>query len=59
MPNREQPQAMREIAARRILALASRGERNPDRLCAAALVTLNNALPRLPEPAIRIPVQES
>ena len=35
-----QPGALREIAARRIIALASRGERNPERLCAAALATI-------------------
>jgi hypothetical protein len=35
-----QSAALREIAARRIIALASRGERNPARLCAAALATI-------------------
>ena len=38
--SRVQPSALREIAARRIIALASRGERNPGRLCAAALATI-------------------
>ena len=38
--DRIQPGALREIAARRIIALASRGERNPERLCAAALATI-------------------
>ena len=33
--SRRQPGALREIAARRIIALAARGERNPERLCAA------------------------
>ena len=32
--DRTQPGALREIAARRIIALASRGERSPERLCA-------------------------
>ena len=34
------PAALREIAARRIIALATKGERNPERLCAAALATI-------------------
>jgi len=34
------PAIMREVAARRIIALASKGERDPDRLCAAALGTI-------------------
>ena len=38
--HRLQPGALREIAARRIIALASRGERNPQRLCAAALAAI-------------------
>jgi hypothetical protein len=38
--DRLQPAALREIAARRIIALATKGERNPERLCAAALATL-------------------
>jgi len=38
--DRMHPAALREIAARRIIALASRGERNPERLCAAALATI-------------------
>ena len=35
-----QPCIMHEVAARRIIAMASKGERNPDRLCAAALATV-------------------
>jgi hypothetical protein len=38
--DRRQPAALREIAARRIIALATKGERNPERLCAAALATI-------------------
>jgi hypothetical protein len=38
--DRRQPGVLREIAARRIIALALRGERNPARLCAAALATI-------------------
>ena len=38
--DRLQPAALREIAARRIIALASRGKRNPHRLSAAALATI-------------------
>ena len=37
---RRQPGALREIAARRIIALSLRGERSPTRLCAAALATI-------------------
>ena len=32
--------ALKQIIARRLIAAASRGERNPDRLCEAALVSL-------------------
>jgi hypothetical protein len=35
-----QPQDLCEVAARRIIAMASTGERNPHRLCAAALATV-------------------
>jgi hypothetical protein len=38
--DRRHPAALREIAARRIIALATKGERNPERLCAAALATI-------------------
>jgi hypothetical protein len=37
---RDNARILREIAARRIIASASRGERDPDRLCDAALATL-------------------
>jgi hypothetical protein len=50
------PEIMREVAARRIIALASKGERDPDRLCAAALGTIarTNVKPiaRSPEYAV-------
>jgi len=39
----EQPEEMRKIIARRIIDAASRGERDPDRLCAAALVSIGVA----------------
>jgi hypothetical protein len=32
--------ALKEIIARRLVAMAGRGERNPDRMCEAALVSL-------------------
>jgi hypothetical protein len=50
--NRGQPEIMRHVAARRIIALASKGERDPDRLCAAALVTvtMGNGVDRRHEP---------
>lgn len=35
-----QPEVVREVIAKRIVALASKGERNPDRLCEAALRAL-------------------
>jgi hypothetical protein len=38
-----QPQSMYEVAARRIIAMASKGERNADRLCAAALATVTKS----------------
>ena len=50
------PGIMREVAARRIIALAAKGERDQDRLCAAALGTIarTNArmIARPPECAI-------
>jgi len=39
-----QPEIVREAIAKRIIALAAKGERNPDHLCKAALATLG--LPR-------------
>jgi len=39
-----QPDIVKETIARRIIALAARGERDPDRLCEAALTALG--LPR-------------
>lgn len=56
---RDHPRVMRQVAARRIIALASKGEREPDRLCAAALATIADAIARMPEPAIRIPAATS
>jgi hypothetical protein len=38
--DRRQSAALRGIAARRIIALATKGEHNPERLCAAALATI-------------------
>jgi hypothetical protein len=35
-----QPEIVREIVAKRIIALATRGERDPDRLCDSALAAL-------------------
>jgi hypothetical protein len=43
-----------EVAARRIIAMASKGERNPDRLCAAALATVAKSARRQPEPPVRV-----
>jgi hypothetical protein len=37
-----QPAIVNEIIARRIIALAEKGERDPDRLCAGALAALGN-----------------
>ncbi len=37
------PRIMHEVAARRIIALASKGERDAERLCAAALATIAKA----------------
>jgi hypothetical protein len=49
-----QPHSLCEVAARRIIAMASRGERNPDRLCAAALATVTKSARRQPEPPVRL-----
>ena len=38
-----QPEVVKEIIAKRIVALAARGERNPERLCEAALAELGIA----------------
>jgi hypothetical protein len=35
-----QPEIVREAIAKRIIALAAKGERNPDHLCEAALAAL-------------------
>ena len=37
-----QPQIVNEIIAQRIIALAQKGERDPDLLCAGALTALGN-----------------
>ena len=37
-----QPAIVQEIIAKRIIALAKDGERDPDRLCAGALTALGN-----------------
>ncbi|HEY1361633.1 MAG TPA: hypothetical protein VGF60_05265 [Xanthobacteraceae bacterium] len=43
-----QPEGMRETLARRIVELASKGERNPDRLCEHALRSMGfSESPRL------------
>jgi hypothetical protein len=49
-----QPQNLCEVAARRIIAMASKGERNPDRLCAAALATITKSARRHAEPPVRL-----
>jgi hypothetical protein len=49
----DQPGSVREIVARRIIALAAKGERNPDRLCAAALATIARTFAEAPEPLVR------
>jgi len=53
-----QPHGMCEVAARRIIAMASKGERNADRLCAAALATVTRSAiksaRRRPERPVRL-----
>ena len=49
-----QPRDLCEVAARRIIAMASKGERNPDRLCAAALGTVMRSARFQPAPPIRL-----
>jgi hypothetical protein len=48
------PRSLCEIAARRIIAMASKGERNPHRLCAAAFATVTKSAQRQPEPPVRL-----
>jgi hypothetical protein len=43
-----------EVAARRIIAMASKGERNPDRLCAAALATVTKSARQRSDPPVRL-----
>jgi hypothetical protein len=50
-----QPHNLCEVAARRIIAMASKGERNPDRLCAAALATVAKSAQRQSDPPVRLP----
>jgi hypothetical protein len=38
--DRRQPEIVREAPAKRIITLAAKGERNPDRLCEAALAAM-------------------
>jgi hypothetical protein len=40
--DRGQPPIVQEIIAQRIIAVAKTGERDPDRLCEAALLALGN-----------------
>jgi len=49
-----QPRDLCEVAARRIIAMASTGERNPHRLCAAALATVTKSARFQPAPPIRL-----
>jgi hypothetical protein len=49
-----QPQDLCEVAARRIIAMASTGERNPHRLCAAALATVARSARLQSAPPIRL-----
>jgi hypothetical protein len=37
-----QPDIVKEVIARRIISLAKKGERDPDRLCARALAALGD-----------------
>jgi hypothetical protein len=34
-----QPQTVRDVIAKRLIAIAGRGERDPDKMCAAALIS--------------------
>lgn len=49
-----QPHNLCEVAARRIIAMASKGERNPDRLCAAALATVTKSARQRSDPPVRL-----
>ena len=49
-----QPHNLCEVAARRIIAMASKGERNPDRLCAGALATVTKSARQRSDPPVRL-----
>ena len=49
-----QPHNLCEVAARRIIAMASKGERNPDRQCAAALATVTKSARQRSDPPVRL-----
>jgi hypothetical protein len=38
--DRGQPETVREVIAKQLIAIAGRGERDPDKLCEAALISL-------------------
>jgi hypothetical protein len=40
LSDHEQPKLVREMLAKRIIALAMKGERNPERLCKSALAAV-------------------
>lgn len=43
--DRGQPEIVREIIAKRIITLAGKGERDPDRLCTSALTAIGLPAP--------------
>ena len=49
-----QPNNLCEVAAHRIIAMASKGERNLDRLCAVALATVTKSARQRSDPPVRL-----
>jgi hypothetical protein len=51
--NHGQTDSIRYVVARRIVALASKGERDPERLCAAVVAMIACAADKTRKPAVR------
>ena len=47
---RGQPEIVREVIAKRIIEMATKGERDPERLCNGALKGIQKSVPRSEKP---------